>query len=455
MGLLLILTAVFTFTAIKTNDSGWAEILLIPAAAFTIARLIHAEAIPGDRQFWITRPYRWQSLLAAKLLFVLAFINLPIFLAQSIIVLADRFPLASMFPGLLWEQILLLACLSFPIIAFAAVTSRIRAFIFAGLVLFTVLVGLPRLLFGAVNRWIALDNWPISIEWVRDSIAVLAITAVALGIFYVQYRFRATMLSRTLAVGALAAVALVYVLMPWQLAWAVEARLSKQPAMGESLRVAPGAIAFHDQWRRVFLDVPIKVTDVAAGIELRPDALKIAFRDATGQIWQPSLRVSEHSASTDSAGTAILHGSTPLDRKLIDQWRDRPLKVHGSLYFTVFGNKREKTIELAGPPANVMDGLQCYAGFVHDIFCRSAFRWPDRMVDAKGATADTRAFTEFISYSPFPAEISINPIATRWASAPAFGKRLDEITIVVAEPLAHVRRDFELAGVRLGVIVNR
>src|SRR5688500_7485600 len=60
----------------------WTELLLVIAAVYLIARLIHAESIPGANQFWITRPYRWQSLLGAKLLFILAFVNLPICAAQ-------------------------------------------------------------------------------------------------------------------------------------------------------------------------------------------------------------------------------------------------------------------------------------------------------------------------------------------------------------------------------------
>lgn len=44
-----------------------------------IARLVHEEALVGSRQFWTTRPYRWTSLLGAKLLFVLLCIGLPFF----------------------------------------------------------------------------------------------------------------------------------------------------------------------------------------------------------------------------------------------------------------------------------------------------------------------------------------------------------------------------------------
>src|SRR5690348_3994597 len=83
---------------------GWSnpdaiELLVFTATAYLIARLIHAEALPGDRQFWITRPYRWQSLLGAKLLFVLVFVNLPIMLGPMVDRCGPRISDRTLFPG--------------------------------------------------------------------------------------------------------------------------------------------------------------------------------------------------------------------------------------------------------------------------------------------------------------------------------------------------------------------
>src|SRR5258707_5352059 len=85
--------------------------ILLPLAWWTlIARVIHDEALPGDSQFWITRPYSWKSLLGAKALFILAFINLPMLLADGVIVRAYGLPLGAELPGLLWSQVLLTTC---------------------------------------------------------------------------------------------------------------------------------------------------------------------------------------------------------------------------------------------------------------------------------------------------------------------------------------------------------
>src|SRR5215475_2162267 len=74
------------------RDYNWSEILLPVTAVFFIVRLIQGETIPGDTQFWITRPYRWTSLLEAKVLFILNFISTPVLVARIVIVERSGFP---------------------------------------------------------------------------------------------------------------------------------------------------------------------------------------------------------------------------------------------------------------------------------------------------------------------------------------------------------------------------
>lgn len=57
--------------------------LLIAVAWFVlIARAVQEDRLVGEQQFWITRPYRWTSLLAAKLLFIAVCVFLPFVLMQ-------------------------------------------------------------------------------------------------------------------------------------------------------------------------------------------------------------------------------------------------------------------------------------------------------------------------------------------------------------------------------------
>jgi energy-coupling factor transporter ATP-binding protein EcfA2 len=66
---------------------------LVPIAwCVLIARGVQAENLVGDRQFWVTRPYDWYKLLAAKVLFVIVFVNLPLFIVDLILSARGRVP---------------------------------------------------------------------------------------------------------------------------------------------------------------------------------------------------------------------------------------------------------------------------------------------------------------------------------------------------------------------------
>ena len=113
------------------RDYEWSEILLPVTAVFFIVRLIHAETIPGDTQFWITRPYRWRSLLAAKLLFILTFINAPVLAARIFVIERSGFPLAFEIVPLLWSQFVMFVGFCLPVAALAAVTADMVTFVFS------------------------------------------------------------------------------------------------------------------------------------------------------------------------------------------------------------------------------------------------------------------------------------------------------------------------------------
>src|SRR5436190_21943419 len=111
------------------RDYLWAEILLPVTAAYLIARLVHAEAIPGDTQFWVTRPYNWKGLLAAKLFFIMVFINVPVFVARINILMHEGYPLRTEIWPLLCSQLLMFAGFCLPIAALASVTADTVPFI--------------------------------------------------------------------------------------------------------------------------------------------------------------------------------------------------------------------------------------------------------------------------------------------------------------------------------------
>ena len=116
---------------------------LVPLSwAFLLLRVVQAESLVGDRQFWVTRPYDWKKLLAAKLLFVLVFFHLPLFILQSFLLLMAGYVPMSYIPGLLGLQLMWVLFLVLPVTTLAAVTASLGQFVLAvlGVLLFVISV---------------------------------------------------------------------------------------------------------------------------------------------------------------------------------------------------------------------------------------------------------------------------------------------------------------------------
>ena len=153
-------------TLFARGYSAWIEPLLIVAAGYLIARLIHAEAIPGDRQFWVTRPYRWKSLLMAKLLFIVAFINLPICAAQLSMLISAGFSVASNLGGLVGSQVLLLLFVSLPIAALALTPGIMPFILSSALILLAAGLTIPQI---ELPRIRLLRPAPVAPPWPEQS----------------------------------------------------------------------------------------------------------------------------------------------------------------------------------------------------------------------------------------------------------------------------------------------
>jgi hypothetical protein len=111
------------------------HIVLVLAWWFTIAAVVHDETPAGDRQFWLTRPYSRLSIVAAKALFVLVFLTLPLVAADCVILSAKGFAPLALAPAMLWRQCAIAAVLLVPPFAFAALTRDLRQFVLAVLLI--------------------------------------------------------------------------------------------------------------------------------------------------------------------------------------------------------------------------------------------------------------------------------------------------------------------------------
>jgi hypothetical protein len=439
------------------------------AAAYLIARLIHAEAIPGDSQFWTTRPYRWTSLMTAKLLSILLFVNLPVAVVQLYKLIGAGFPLHSTWPGLLWSQVLLFLCLSFPVAALAAVTPGIIAFMFLELIVVVILVGLGQLQF--LNHSFR-PFWPSGVEWIDNSLIVCVGGAAAISILFLQYRRRMTLVSRIGAIAAIVFAVAIFLFLPPQFALETQTRLGRPVTDADTIHLAldrkpkgkfpmPGMT---DRNVQIQIVLPIVVSGIPSGVEVKADGMTGVLRSSNGKTWK--LFSSGATGRSGGEGTTIFNTFVFVDRTFFDEAKTQPVTLHASIYLSLFGNARSQTIPIQPARQTVADEFRCSTGEferLSQFYCAAPFRWPSKMVYAEVHEGQADSFYEMISYSPFPAALSLSPFETHSAfattgTAPPSPLGKSEatpiVTIIVKEPLAHFRRDLEATDLRLNEFTN-
>jgi hypothetical protein len=446
----LLVAAAFTFTAarralwladpaVNRNVASMLLTFLLPLAWWIlIARLVHAETLPGDRQFWTTRPYAWKSLMAAKSLFLAAFVNIPLLVAQVVILRAYGFHPAAEIPGLLWSQVLVTAVLVLPVAALASLTTGFVQLLSTGSVLCLALVA-----WNIGAPFYRLDVGWRALEWVRSyyDIGILALAALAILVW--QYARRRTAAARWLAVAAAVLVALGNGLLPWTAAFALQSRLSTQPIDPALLRIdfdsarQWAARALIERGDRAWVEIPIQLTGIPAGRSARYDGVIMAIEASDGSMWPADRQPWSHVTSRDQ----VLSLQATVDSGFYRKVKDQQVKFRGTLYLTLYGHQRVTVVPFSAPPMAVPGRGLCAASpgagrKSYYLICNSAF------LDPQGPA----------TYSPFPADLALDPVNSHLSYTASnyypFAP-FTAATVETTEPLAHLHRDFDIGGLRL------
>jgi hypothetical protein len=488
ISIVLAATGAFTFVVARGSQSlndpaavqGAAATLLtylLPVAwCALIARLIYAEPLAGNQQFWATRPYAWKSLLAEKALFIAVFINLPKLIGDTVILRAYGFEIRSELGGLLWTQVLLTAVLVLPVAALSAVTTGFVQLLAVTFLLVLAVAGWNLVIPGAGDTWLAL-------EWTRSYSIGLVVAVAALAIILWQYARRDTTTSRLLAGGAVLMAFAVFAWLPWPAAFALQSRFSTQSIDTSAIRIefnrdaSFAARALVDQDNSVDLHIPLRVTGIPAPLKLVVEGIVAEIKGPDGAKWRTGQNPRSHVWSNQAAlpGDSALVSRPRLDATVSFRARlapsfyrsikNGPVRLRGSLYLTLYGNPRFTLLPIRAEPVllptagvGLCSAAHSRGGIV--LNCRSAFRSrPDvvaygvRVVLRPGEPpiylsqmSDTRP----VSYSPFPADLSLIPV---WQTAlHAQIRMMDAVSgvdVQALEPVAHIRRDFEITGLRL------
>jgi hypothetical protein len=259
---------------------GWLNILLPLAWAALIGLAVEQDPLPGDRQFWITRPYSRRALLSAKILFALVFVHVPSFLADCVVLAARGFqPLAALGP-LLWKQVTLAAALTIPALALASLVRNFTHFMLALLSA----AGIIIVLRGAVYS----QNGPRPpIDTVLFGIIVLTIATAAAAVTALQFLRRRTAISRSIGSAAAVLAAAIFVWLPPSSTWSLRSRLAsahpnlelhidKLPLQRLNGHVGPAA-------NRAVVAIPFSVSGAPPDERYHLQPLGLAVESAAGK----------------------------------------------------------------------------------------------------------------------------------------------------------------------------
>ncbi|HLK69678.1 MAG TPA: hypothetical protein VKU19_39890 [Bryobacteraceae bacterium] len=304
----------------------------LPLACWNlIIAAIHEEKLPGDRQFWVTRPYPWKQLLAAKGLFLAIFLNIPLALWHTAAYMAVGIPVWQHLPALVWRQFFFSAIFILPVAAVAALTSSLGQVVLAALAILLPLGIMETFLFGRFRiNWMRVEGYFIT------AIAVMVVAGVGM-ILVVQYSRRNTRLARTLA-GALAVLILAVAFAAGQVSGgslhyensAIRVSLDEQSS-GHSTIVPSGGRDI------VTLDIPLRVTGIPEGIDLVQNSIQFSLDGSQGHTWHSQL-VADGGFHDLTSGTGWFTIFVPA--QTLTWLEPQPVTARGSAHFLAFGRRQ-------------------------------------------------------------------------------------------------------------------
>jgi hypothetical protein len=358
--------------------------LLVPVSWWVlIARVIHEERLVGDTQFWITRPYEWKRLLGSKVLFLLAFLCLPLFLAQSLMLAEAGFQPLALLHGLLYSLFLCAVIIVLPLAAFAVITANFARMTLAMLgVLLAVAVGVTVAMLRFFPNGAGMP-FPL-----RDGINILIYMAGVAIAIPLAYALRKPWLSRLLLIAVPILAGSICLFASHFDRAQVEHRY---PATHDAAPIQLGyvsGVGFNSYsasstFRRPLVPLTITLAEwgVAQDKAILPDGVRAELTGPDGSHWESEWNPLE--GFRFLPGYARFSTGVMIPVEVYNKFHSKP--VHVRLTFAVSEAKlmRESVVALSQDNFAVPDFGECAAqalwGFsdrFRDIHCLSPLRQP-------------------------------------------------------------------------------
>ncbi len=399
--------------------SGLVVVLLPAAWAFLVVRVVQGEALVGDRQFWVTRPYEWKKLLAAKVLFVVLTIDLPLLFADVFLLAKAGFPPTHYVSGLLWMQLLMGLVLILPTATLATVTAGVVQMILAILVVALYMIGVA---------WLASVIPSSSFSGPVDLLEFALLIATCLAVILWQYARRKTATSRWMIAGLALAVALIVAATPYSAIVNRDfPRLGPAEPLPVQLALLPAdssqAAKVPDKEKEIVIQFPLRASGIAEDSIVVLSGVMVSLEAPDGSRWNSGWVSTGTSLFPDQKSTEV---SFSLRRNFFERVKSNSVKTRISLALSVYQDKNRREFVTPRGEFLMSDVGFCFAeeSFVREIHCRAPLRTPSSMLITSDLSATTcparegesRAETREIvrdwrqNSDSGPAEFGISPV---------------------------------------------
>ena len=392
------------------------DVLLPVAWALLIVRSVQSESLVGDRQFWITRPYEWPKLLTAKILFLLAFINLPLLVADLWLLTRAGYPPAHYLIGLLWMQCLITLALILPGIALSALTRSIAQLLLALLLLALYMIGM-----GWTTSQIPGAGSPVS----GDSFSGLLALAACVLVIALQYARRWATKSRMVIAAVALAALIILVATPYRALMAREYPSGNQepPLQLNLLHIEPAKQRFPSQniapgW----IGMPMSVSGLSPDSIVVIDAAMLDV-DAAGLSWNSDW-VPVRTTLFPETQRILLNFQ--MKKSLFDRLRSVSINGKISIAFSLYRDMNKQDFVVPAGDFVLPEVGHCFAGprSWREIQCIAPLRHPRSLLITSDASQTTCPLNRGESPAPpgelardwshsydfQPAEFGISPI---------------------------------------------
>lgn len=361
--------------------------------------VMHQDPVPGTRQDWLIRPIRRRDLILAKVLFVLLLVQLPLWIADVGIMLADGFGLPAAAIAAAARNLQIFCEFALPSMMIGVITRTfveafvvwtIGAVLYMGFfqVLLSMLLGIKGTVMESGAAWMF-----------AAAFEVLSILGAGV-ILTLQFYERRTALARWL-VGLGGALVISVAWMPWHLAFSMQTALSPEPAAARPIvltfdskasrfRLPPGAAPAVTS----ALHLPLSFSNLPGDSSVLMDRADVRITGLDGT----TLFEGKTSISVDGRGSWFdahfevrtargddpvhsLYQSIYLPEDVFARLKDRPVRLAIDYSLTLYGPSGNFSLPALGAPESLPGLGLCGTGIDAEgddltVGCRNTARQP-------------------------------------------------------------------------------